>query len=646
MALQELQYDPTSLDFGDVVVGRTNALTITVTNSTSPSIAIAVSCAFVDGTGLTLGSGDDSFSLAADTDTHVIDVTWTPTAVGALSDTLEITHDAPSPTSPISIALTGNAYSNVYPLADITNSPAGTMHVDLIMDLDFGSELTVPTACKITHIGELVELIDVEPGIVDVQNLEIELSEDYSTYSEGFWYHVIQSQPTFDVQFRFILTEGATDTFYFWGRVSRDEIEWPEHYLATDESSAIRTVSLRLVSLIHSLRDIALTDFVTEALTHRVAVTLHAPDSPQETYGVTILDVLASVVSAGFDQSFDTDAIQIRSSDFRFSFKDGSGPTLPASCYMLTESSYADITPTPWSERGYLEGLTDINNPHYWPTQFSNLFDLLSYIALNFGWIIRYYYGQTDGTYAGDASDLHTLEFITRGNAFATAITPEKSVKESTLFSDTLNKKASIQISDIHGVNDVYKNFGSGVRDQTTGLAFSISGAENEAASPIEYATFLTTEYQVNEPPKHAKFDLDVSLLFVIPYTADDGLGTIIVGLSDYRALWIETATAGEYTYCVSVEFYDYQAATWVSETSMQNAVMKYYNRRFTSGRKQFEREYGSLKFTESGTTSHYILKPMKPITIDDQISEETYYATEIRKDFMRNRARVTWVQA
>jgi hypothetical protein len=378
--------------------------------------------------------------------------------------------------------MTARAFSPIYALPDIENNPAGVMKIDLIVDPSL-PELTIPSTVKVMHIGTLTELIDVEPGVVDVQNLDLELAEDYTTYSMGFWYKVIQGYPTVNVEFRFILEEDGVDTFYFWGKVYREEVEWPEHYINTAETDVIRSVRLRLVSLVHAMKDVPVSDAITEMLTHTTAVECAGPATAAA--GIAFMDMLASITYACFGDAFSTDSIQIRGSDFKFEFI-GETTITTENTYILTKSGFNSAAPPAWAGRGYVDGeLGETDNPHYWGNQFSNCYDLLRAIALNFGWVVRHYYGKTDGTYdtVTPANNLHRLEFLTRGTTFNTLITPEKGIKESTLYSDSVIKQSNIRVSDIHQQNDLC-GYSAVYYDQTTGTAWAINGAEWSPVSP------------------------------------------------------------------------------------------------------------------------------------------------------------------
>jgi len=715
VAQNQLTYDPTSLDFGSVGLGGSSTLTILFTNLQDPDAGDNVTVAVPDAV-FTLASGDASFNLPSNGSTRTVYVTYTPTAVGDDSGNLTITHDSGgSPATPFTIAMAAACHSPVYTLPQIENNPAGVMKIDLIVDPSLPL-LTVPTSVKVINIGSLTELIDVQPGIVDVQNLEIELAEDYSTYTQGFWYNVIQGYPDVDVQFKFLLEEDGTDTFFFWGKVYREDIPWMEHYVASDESSMVRTVAVTLVSLVHSLKDATIGDAITEMLTHTQSVTLVG-----STNALQLQQIFASIISVAFDQTYDANAVQVRGYDIRLDIGGGGGTVSPMDGWVTTKGFSG------W--RGYIEGSdSSFQNPHAWFNRYTNCYALVAALALNFGWVVRYYYGDTSGDY--DAVTLsnnkHRFEFITRGSSFATKISPEKGITESVLKSDSLTRDANIIVKDVNQsavdtksdnvntiaatvafttthtltrsddggswikegwavgmtgliaggtndtatitvtsvnstvmvVNETLSNAsaetvdiaGTGEQggtieyDQTSGQAWFLDGKENEAKEAV--VATISSAYPVTDPPPLATFDLEVVLELVRPPYWTSAYGVYVITAAAYRGIVYLISGSG---ICVNyrfIDFYDYQSESWqTGYRSMQSVVMLYYSRRFSAGRKVYERKYNGMKFSDGSTTSHANLKPMKLIDIDDGIASQTYYATEVHKNFSGNSSTVLWAQ-
>lgn len=601
-----LQYGPTSLNFGRICINTTADLTITFTNSSSPTTAQNVTLTVASPYSIVGHGTSFTFSLAGNGSAQVVTFRYSPTVASAGDPSnINVSTDAASPPSPFPIAVTGSAYSNTYALPSISNNAGGVMKVNLIVDTSL-PELTIPTGVKITKIGALQELIDVEPGIVDVQNLDLEVAEDYTTYAMGFWYKVIQGYPTVNVQFEMILTENGVDSFFFWGKVYREQIKWGEPYVTN--TAVVRNCKMKIVSLIHSTQDVVVTKALTEMDNHFVSGI------------ISLQDIIASIVYVCFGGSYDTTAAQFRNDDIQFQ-----DPTFLS----WTGASGIDLNRT-WVAKSLID-LTSSQNNVWWGLQFSSCYDLLRAICLSFGWVGRYYFGQADGTYKGDGSDIHRLEFLTRGQSFANFVTPEKGITESTLYSDTVIKNQNIRVSDIQQASDFYNNGGARY-DYTVGNAYAIDGAEVVAQAPS--VTSLGDTFPVNTAPNFAKFDLDVNAQFILRTTY--GGGSLTDNL--HRAVRLSG-------YVATARFWDYKAGAWVTDTNYVNVLMKYYNRRFSPGRKMYQRKYGSMKFTLSGVTSQANLKPMVRIQINDFIATQNYYATEVVKDFQGGSSTVTWVQ-
>lgn len=635
-------FDPTSLNFGVVPPGVSKSLTITFTNLTTPKgtdVEVTIS-----GPGAPFSVSDSNFILTDYGESKVVTITYAPTSTGNDDSSLTITHDSgtQSPASGYTFDLTATCDSNrtEYELADIANNPAGTMSVSLFLETDFTAP-TVPTANTIVSMGPLTERVDFTPGVVDIESMEIEIVDDYSTYTtEGFWYHVLQSEPEREVSLRFILNENGTDTFYFWGKVYRQETEWSEKYVANDDSRRIRTVKLTLVSMIHVLTELPVSSAISVIEANESAIA----DS------WTIESILTSILAAGLYQAYDTADIVIRNSDIRFLKTDGSTEVAPEDCYV----SFPVSTPDE-ANRGYFSIPEGETNPYHWNTRYESTLDLLKAICLNFGWVCRYYFGQVDGSYAGDATDKHHLEFVTRGNSYAGDITPDSGVIESTLTSGNSNQTANVKVSDlimegqvlaqVDVLTDTYI-----LIDASTGLAWYANGKEYTIRYNFAdiWSKYNKPYSYFVEPPDQAKFDLEFTLEFVTENFEDHTetvLGNDIFYLfSHWRTLHYNNS--GTLVRVAYVKYYDYEAGAWVdSETHLQNALVKYYRRRFSSGKKQVRRKYNSLKFDDGTTVSHLNMKPMVRISINDGENDIYYYASEVIKDFQNYTTEVLWVQ-
>ena len=125
MALQELHVNnspsPPTQSFGNVSVGQYSEITIVLKNSTSPSIGITGNVPSLSAP-FSVQSGGGAFTLAANGNTKNVVVRYTPTDPAQFdTTTLNITHDAPNPASPLPVVFDG---TGIY-LFDQTRKTAG-----------------------------------------------------------------------------------------------------------------------------------------------------------------------------------------------------------------------------------------------------------------------------------------------------------------------------------------------------------------------------------------------------------------------------------------------------------------------------------------------------------------------------------------
>jgi hypothetical protein len=108
---------PSNVDFGTVVTGDSATETVTVTNEgESGDVDITVDDVSVTGTDADEFSADFSGSTTlAPGESADIPVTFTPSSVDPKSATLEVAHDAPNTTSPLTVGLSGEGASATDP---------------------------------------------------------------------------------------------------------------------------------------------------------------------------------------------------------------------------------------------------------------------------------------------------------------------------------------------------------------------------------------------------------------------------------------------------------------------------------------------------------------------------------------------------
>ena len=109
----ELAATPSSVDYGDVVVGDTATEQVTLTNrGETGDQTISVDSVDVTGANATEFSQDFSGSTTLSPgESTTVDVTFAPTSTGSKSASLDVTHNATNTTSPLSVGLSGNGQS-------------------------------------------------------------------------------------------------------------------------------------------------------------------------------------------------------------------------------------------------------------------------------------------------------------------------------------------------------------------------------------------------------------------------------------------------------------------------------------------------------------------------------------------------------
>jgi hypothetical protein len=369
-----------------------------------------------------------------------------------------------------------------------------------------------------------------------------------------------------------------------------------------------------------SLVNVSMANCITEMQTHNHALDewVYAGNVSASYNFIYLKDVFASIIKVAWGDAFDSTTAVLRNCDLKFGSARPVTPPWTGGFKTLWDCGILMLNV---NNLGYISSVScDIR----WSEQFNNPFDLLKSLALNFGLVARYFFGKEDGTYdpSVPANNLHRLEFLTRGTAFGTTVTMVGGIIESNLVSDTPLKTRNIRTQDVR-MND------NGV-DKVTNTEWVANGRFVSAAPP-------------NDPPNDVNFDLDLTLQVIL----DDRNVSIGAVYNDYRFLFFLDVGENEATSMDQMKYYDYTTADWSTTTPilLQDALCHYFYARFTQGRKMFTRTYASMQATESGTTSHNVLKPLKRISIDDGFGAITYYATEVRKDFGKNTSTVLWIQ-
>lgn len=432
----------------------------------------------------------------------------------------------------------------------------------------------IPTAKdSFISIGEFVERIEKKSGILELSNVAVEIREDYSTYVAGVWYKLLQGS---ELQLRFYLDEGAGDTFLFWGMLSRDtEFRFREKFISSPGSSGryVRTVSVPLVSMLYKLRDASIFGDLFTAI---------AGNDYNDSLGGTSLrfDELIgcfAVTAWGYtDASVASSAVFPSSSEIQFQDSLGNWRNVNELSVRI-QLSNSPITPSPYFDAYDVTG-------QYWGTRFKDPLEVLSHLAKSYGFLIRYFYGQADGT-IGVSGNLHRIQFVTRGRT-ANVVTPGE-VIESDLSVATILKPSDVYFSRL---------------DNTE--AYGTTGGDIE-----ERLDFLYSPGSIQNQEKFY-----------------------------YNRL-------GTYGLPIAVRFYNYSTGAYSTGASYTTEAMRYYYfYRIASNTQAYKRTHWGIGATYSGATSHRFLVPGCRIAIHDGVSSKNFYANEVRKNIMKNTASVQWI--
>lgn len=141
-----LAVNKTSVAFGNQIENTTSSPAQTVTISNNGNLPLNLtSVSLADGTHFAISSTTCGASLAGGA-SCVVNLTFTPTSTGAKSTNLVIVHDAPTPASPVNVALTGTGIAPV-----ISISPASLSFGDQALNTSATQTITVTN----TGVGPL-----------------------------------------------------------------------------------------------------------------------------------------------------------------------------------------------------------------------------------------------------------------------------------------------------------------------------------------------------------------------------------------------------------------------------------------------------------------------------------------------------------
>ena len=265
--------------------------------------------------------------------------------------------------------------------------PSGTLQTTLFCTL---SSLSVPTNNLIVDPGDVVERIEESVGVIRLAEMSVDLIEDYSSYSQGFWYKVISSG---DFQLQFFLDEGAGSTYFFWGTTVGETEQVNENYIVLDGSGVPvngginRSYHITLASMLRFVDVLPWSTFMSNASTFLLL-------GGGSTSFISFQKLIYSCFFNAY-RTTDVYAVYPRGMDIQFNGA-------------LTSNLSIDNLFMGWAFATQLNDYIHSTAQNYFPNRYATPLDLLGAVCRNFGFLPRYYYDITNSK--------HSLELLTRGS--------------------------------------------------------------------------------------------------------------------------------------------------------------------------------------------------------------------------------------
>jgi hypothetical protein len=478
----------------------------------------------------------------------------------------------------------------------------GTMVVYLYTNLVL---TPLPTGNLVREIGESEESSDVKPGIQEIGVLKLSLIEDYTTYTEGFWYKVLGAY----CEIRLDLTKNGVTSNYFWGTIESQSIDWTEYYIGS--LGLLRCVDLDLVSIMSKLLDTLVSDWYNEIITQKVTRADGFSDGEMSDY-ICFKDIFSALLHiSGLNATYlttDTSIVFDASNpDLRF-YTDRTDPSaLFWNWKVITLNDIVipvAVTGRPDSGISFMTNYTEVRS-------------LLGDILRNFGLIATIWYDISDSRFK--------IKLMQRGRAYANA--------------SNLVLTAPV-LPDAH-INNATDLFIDSVRFTLEDGTHPVWQSKKRAASiPM-----------VTAAPNDVNFDIDAPIFW----------GTIDANASGWQitTLYIIHVTTPHplFAKVTDLDVYDYEskapanmllmfggdAFTW--EEYMQASMCFYFFKRFTPLYTCIKRRYIPMAISDGTTTTHQNAALLRRTSIDDGTGAAQYFASKVQKDPKTDSVMFTWTK-
>jgi hypothetical protein len=476
------------------------------------------------------------------------------------------------------------AYASMtkYSLSD-TKTLAGTLKSYLYVDSTLPA-LTIPSKIHFEDIEKFIAKVDVTAGRADIENVQIDIYEDYTTYPEGFWYKIINNYPTktingnivnCDVQIMFTLMEGSDEVFLFRGSVKRNGTSQQEFKRVG--TTAIRGMSIQLVSLLMAMQNIPTNMLTVNTVPFGDPVNtpfVHVDGVVTETFFMSKLgDLLSAIVALtyGFkpgDCVFTNNSTDIQGASSFMTWMKWTD------LWFIAGFDFSAPAPAPDIQGGYLDS---VHASYAWANKYASALDLMKAICFQFGCVPEYSFGQTDGTIKNDGSDRHLITLNSRGKN--QKIVPVGNILDSEYESSSL--------ADSSAMNNPVLN-----------IRFSdilSSGSFTAWIAGVRYDNYPSHVVTI---PSNAQFDIDGSVeffgqvgdeshdTFLLWDTASIGAGSSDGHNISHFRWWNYAFDNGDGTFGKYID----------TDTGWYPAIANYYHFRFPGNRPQYTRLYDSLQ--------------------------------------------------
>lgn len=482
-----------------------------------------------------------------------------------------------------------------------TNTVSGAFQVFVTSDL---SGLTVPTIDTILNIGPLERVLNEEIGTTEVPTLEMEVRDDYSTHTAGFWYTLLKNSA--DIRLRVLhvgdIDAGGTQREFFVGSPSMEEALWTERYIG---SSRIRTCRFTAINIIQKLFNINMGEFQDECRDHAEIYWTRYTGQTEQFYYVlpvgTIMGIALKV--AGLNPWVESTTFVYDSANPDIKYIDASNNE-----YAIDEGVWI---PVKWRLNGNIETSPYFSDGHGSSLEKLYSGDFKTFLGdflFNFGCYLKI---EFDGLH-------YRPKMIQRGGrAYDTLITP------GTLLSSDITHAIALK-SEAVRVTDTYN------RDAYTWISTGPEWPDGKSGE---------------EPPSNMEIKVDRQILWadpdltIIPFVFADALGVGSAVTSVVQATKFKY-----YNYAEGGLELSAQSAPY----AMTDALARYYYKILSTQRLVLNRKYSTIQALspEPGgdDTSPAYLDVLRRIQIDDGLGPETYYANKIRLDPASYTSEVEWV--